>query len=181
MNITTIEKFIFITDFNLIIKNKIKKLKNLSLIYLHDFYDSSKIKTLLNIQQFTKKQKIPLYIKDNYNLAIQCKIGGIFISSNNKKVLPVSIQNSLKIIGSAHNQLEYFFKKRQNCRYITLSPLFYNDKYSQNKILNIPRYNLISLYWQEKICPLGGIQSNNFKKIKLTKAKCVGLKSFILK
>ena len=60
MNIDTIEKFIFITDFNLIIKNKIKKLKNLSLIYLHDFYDSSKIKTLLNIRQFAKKQKISL-------------------------------------------------------------------------------------------------------------------------
>ena len=95
--------------------------------------------------------------------------------------MPTCIKNKLKIIGSAHNQLEYYFKKRQECEVITLSPLFYNEKYSQNKILNIPRYNLISLFWQEKICPLGGILSTNIKKIKLTKAKCEGLKSFILK
>ena len=181
MNITTLEKFIFITDFNVIIKNKIRRLKNLNLIYLHDYYDNSKIKILLDIKQFTKKQKIPLYIADNYKLAIQYKIQGIFISSYNRSNLPTYIKNKLKIIGSAHNQLEYFFKKRQECEVITLSPLFYNEKYSQNKILNIPRYNLISLFWQEKICPLGGILSTNIKKIKLTKAKCVGLKSFILK
>ena len=181
MNIHTIEKFIFITDFSLIIENKIKKLKNLNLIYLQDFYDRSKIKILLNIRRFAKKERIPLYILDNYNLAIQCRIDGIFISSNNKKVLPTSIQNRLRIIGSAHNQLEYFFKRKQKCNVITLSPLFYNGKYSENKILNIPKFNLISLFWLEKICPLGGIKSNNLKKIKLTKAKCVGLKSFILK
>lgn len=181
MNINTLEKFIFITDFDIIIKNRIRRLKNLNLIYLHDFYDNLKIKTLLDIRQFTRKQKIQLYIVDNYILAIQLKIQGIFISSNNRRNLPACIKNKLKIIGSAHNQLEYFFKKRQECEVITLSPLFYNEKYSQNKILNIPRYNLISLYWREKICPLGGIQSNNFKKIKLTKSKCVGLKSIILK
>jgi 2-keto-3-deoxy-6-phosphogluconate aldolase len=39
----------------------------------------------------------------------------------------------------------------------------------------------MSLLWQEKICPLGGILSSNLKKIKLTKAKCVGLKRFIFK
>jgi thiamine monophosphate synthase len=181
MNITTLEKFIFITDFNVIIKNKIKGMKNLNLIYQHDYYDNIKIKALLDIKQFTKKQKIPLYIVDNYKLAIQYKIQGIFISSNNRKNLPACIKNKLKIIGSAHNQLEYYFKKRQECKVITLSPLFYNEKYSQNKILNIPRYNLMSLLWQEKICPLGGILFSNFKKIKLTKAKCVGLKSFIFK
>lgn len=181
MNINTLEKFIFITDFDIIIKNRIRRLKNLNLIYLHDFYDNIKIKTLLDIRQFTRKQKIQLYIVDNYILAIQLKIQGIFISSNNRRNLPACIKNKLKIIGSAHNQLEYFFKKRQECEVITLSPLFYNEKYSHNKILNIPRYNLISLYWREKICPLGGIQSNNFKKIKLTKSKCVGLKSIILK
>jgi thiamine monophosphate synthase len=181
MNIKTLEKFIFITDFDVIIKNRIRRLKNLNLIYLHNFYDNLKIKALLDIRQFTRELKIPLYIADNYILAMQLKIQGIFISSNNKRSLPACIKNKLKIIGSAHNQLEYFFKKRQECEVITLSPLFYNEKYSQNKILNIPRYNLISLYWQEKICPLGGIQSNNIKKIKLTKAKCVGLKSFILK
>jgi thiamine monophosphate synthase len=181
MNITTLEKFVFITDFNVIIENKIKRIKNLNLIYLHDFYDNIKIRVLLYIREFARKKKIPLYIADDYKLAIQCKIHGIFISSNNRKNLPTYIKNKLKIIGSAHNQLEYFFKKRQGCNVITLSPLFYNEKYSRNKILNIPRYNLISLNWQEKICPLGGIQSNNLKKIKLTKAKCVGLKSYIFK
>jgi len=60
-----------------------------------------------------------------------------------------------------------------------LSPIFYNQKYSQNKILNVCRFNLISKNWTSKICALGGITKNNLKKIKMTKADAIGFISLI--
>jgi hypothetical protein len=60
-----------------------------------------------------------------------------------------------------------------------LSPIFYNHKYSQNKILNVCKFNLISLNWKNKICALGGITKNNLKKIKMTKAGAIGFISLI--
>jgi 2-keto-3-deoxy-6-phosphogluconate aldolase len=62
-----------------------------------------------------------------------------------------------------------------------LSPIFYNNKYSVNKILNPIKFNLISLNWKTEICALGGISNNNIEKIKNTKAKSVGIKSWINK
>jgi hypothetical protein len=44
---------------------------------------------------------------------------------------------------------------------ISLSPLFYNNKYSVNKILQPLRFNLITNNWDVKLCALGGILKNN--------------------
>jgi len=62
-----------------------------------------------------------------------------------------------------------------------LSPIFYNNKYSQNQILNPIKFNLISLNWKTEICALGGISNENIKKIRITKTKNVGIKSWIYK
>jgi 2-keto-3-deoxy-6-phosphogluconate aldolase len=62
-----------------------------------------------------------------------------------------------------------------------LSPIFYNDKYSQNQILNPIKFNLISLNWKTDICALGGISNKNINKIKITKTRSVGIKSWIYK
>jgi len=62
-----------------------------------------------------------------------------------------------------------------------LSPIFYNNKYSQNQILNPIKFNLISLNWKTEICALGGISNENIKKIRITKTKTVGIKSWIYK
>jgi thiamine monophosphate synthase len=118
---------------------------------------------------------------DNYKIAIKYKLDGVFLTSNNKRILPISIKNKLKIIGSAHNQREYFIKKNQSCEMISLSPLFYNNKYSVNKILQPLKFNLISNNWNIKLCALGGILETNIKKIQLTKASAIGIKRFVLK
>ena len=54
-----------------------------------------------------------------------------------------------------------------------LSPLFFNEKYSKNKILNISKFNHKALNWNIKLCALGGINLNNIKKIQCTKAKSI--------
>jgi hypothetical protein len=86
---------------------------------------------------------------------------------------------SFKIIGHAHNQREFFFKKKQVCDIIIVSPIFYNDKYSRNQILDILKFNLLTKDWSNSICALGGINLSNITKIKLTKSKYIGVKKFI--
>ena len=62
-----------------------------------------------------------------------------------------------------------------------LSPIFYNKKYSVNKILNPIKFNLISLHWKVDLCALGGLGEENIGKIKMTKAQAVGIKSLVNK
>ena len=86
---------------------------------------------------------------------------------------------NFKIIGGAHNQWEYFLKRRQGCKDIFFSPLFKNQKYSQNKILKICKFNLIANEWKCNLFALGGINSSNLKKVFMTKSKGIGFVSFI--
>ena len=60
-----------------------------------------------------------------------------------------------------------------------LSPIFYNKKYSPNKILGPIKFNLITLNWDCKICALGGIKLNNLKKINLTRVKAISFMSLV--
>ena len=56
-----------------------------------------------------------------------------------------------------------------------------NYKYSENKILNPLKFNLITSNWNVKCCALGGILESNWKKVQLTKAVAIGIKRFVLK
>jgi thiamine monophosphate synthase len=173
-----LDYYIFIEELNKrIIKNIIKlkrhKLK-VSIIIIS--------KNISIISAFAKANKIPFYITDNIKSAIKYNAQGIFLNSKNK-ILRNNIKETtkLEVIGSAHNQFEYYIKKSQNCSTIMLSPIFYNQKYSHNKILNPLKFNLITQYWKSKICALGGINNKNIKLINLTKSKSLAIKSLIKK
>jgi thiamine-phosphate pyrophosphorylase len=181
MFINTDIKFYFFTDTldEIIIKN-IKNFKKLSFIYKSESINDINIANLSTIRKFCKKNKIPFFISDNFRLAEKCKADGIFLSSSYKKIGNIFLKkNNFKIIGSAHNQFEYFLKERQLCDVIMLSPLFYNKKYSQNKILNVCKFNLISMNWEKKICALGGINLNNIKKLNMTKSSAAAFVSLM--
>ena len=60
-----------------------------------------------------------------------------------------------------------------------LSPIFFNKKYSLNKILGPIKFNLITLSWKSNICALGGIKTDNLRMINLTRAKAVSFMSLI--
>jgi thiamine monophosphate synthase len=60
-----------------------------------------------------------------------------------------------------------------------LSPLFYNNKYSNNKILGTAKFRLISREWKTDVCALGGINKNNINKVKLIKTSNIGFRSMI--
>ncbi|PHX88639.1 MAG: thiamine monophosphate synthase [Pelagibacteraceae bacterium] len=172
------DRFFFFTDkLNSIIEKNINKFKNLSIVYKAD-KNNINIKEFLKIKDFCKKKKIKIYFSDNIKTAIKLGADGLFISSTNRRVYQ-PYKKSFKIIGSAHSQKEFYFKSKQRCHVIFLSPIFDNPKYTTNKILGIIKFNLISLYWKNNLVALGGINENNYKKILLTKSYAIGLISWI--
>ena len=178
MNID-IKFYFFIDTLDEIIKKNIKNFKKLSFIYKSDSINDINHANIKTIKNFCKKNKIPFFISDNFNLAKKYGADGIFLSSSYKKIGNIILKKNFKIIGSAHNQLEYSLKNKQSCEMIMLSPLFYNKKYSQNKILNVCKFNLMSMGWDKKICALGGISLNNLKKLNMTRCSAVGFISLM--
>lgn len=176
-------KFYFFTDKidNIIIDN-ILKFKKIAIIYELKNNKEVNHDNLNLISKFCKKNNIKFYISNSYKLVLKYKANGIFITYDNKKNLNyINFQKRLEIIGSAHNQIEYSVKARQGCSTIMLSPIFYNKKYTQNNILGVLKFNLISQYWRAKICALGGVNLNNFNKIKMTRATSVAFITLIKK
>jgi len=168
--------YIFIEELNEIIIKNILILKNKK--YRLNIITSDK--NIYQISKFSKLSRIPFYVIDNIKSAIKNYASGVFLSSKNKSLSNNLINIAgLKVIGSAHSQIEYYVKKMQNCEIIMLSPIFFNKKYSLNKILGPVKFNLIALNWNCKVCALGGIKLNNLKMIDLTKAKAVSFMSLI--
>ena len=174
-------KFYFFTNtLDEIITKNIKNFKKLSFIYKSNSINDINHTNINTIKSFCRKNRIPFFISDNFKLAKKYGADGIFLSSSYKKIGNIILKKkNFTIIGSAHNQLEYFLKKKQLCEMILLSPLFYNKKYSQNMILNVCKFNLISMDWKKKICALGGINLNNLKKLNMTRSSAAAFISLM--
>ncbi len=80
----------------------------------------------------------------------------------------------MEIIGTAHCHNDYFIKMGQMCKSVFLSPIFFNKKYSKNRILGPIRFNLITKFWKIKVNALGGIKLDNIKRIGVTKLSGIG-------
>ena len=81
-------------------------------------------------------------------------------------------KKKLIIIGSAHNQKEIQIKISQNCLAIFLSPVFQTTK--SKKYLDIYKFNFLSLTNNINILALGGINKNNYNKLKMLKSDGFG-------
>jgi thiamine-phosphate pyrophosphorylase len=170
--------YVFLDKINDIIKRNLLKFKYLNIIVDIDKKEVSEDE--LSIIKFAKINKIPFFFKNNYQKCIKYKASGVFLDAKNTDIIrPIQFKTNFKIIGSAHNQREYFNKLKQKCNLVMLSPLFYNEKYSKNNILNIHKFNQITLNWKTDICALGGINLRSLKKIKLTKARSIAFKKLI--
>jgi thiamine-phosphate pyrophosphorylase len=170
--------YLFLKNLNFL-NLKFKNPKKTNIIYYQDPLNIN-YNELNKIHLWCKRKKIKLYIMDNYKLAVKYKANGIYLTVKSKTpIFSKFFKKNFEIIGSAHNQIEYFFKFRQNCNLIMLSPIFYNPKYSRNKILNVHKFNLISKNWTKDLCALGGINLSNIKKIQSTKVKNIAYKRAI--
>ena len=175
------EKFYFFTTYiNEQMFKNVVKFKNIAIIYNNKYIDNEN--NFLNIKKFCKNNNIKFFILDNFRLAVKYKLDGIILSHNNKRAY-LNLNNykkNFKIIGKVHSQNEYSFKIKQNCTTILLSPIFQNLKYNTSKILSISKFNQISKDWRTNVFALGGINFENIKKIKMTKAKGIGFISLAL-
>ena len=171
--------FFFTTYINEEISKNVVKFKNIAIIYNNKYIENEN--NFLKIKNFCKKQNIKLFIVDNLRLAIKYKLDGLILSHENKcNYLNISnYKKHFKIIGKAHSQNEYFFKLKQNRTSVLLSPIFNNLKYKNSQILNVNKFNQLSKNWKINTFALGGINLENLKKIKMTKAKGVGFGGLI--
>ena len=176
------EYYVFVEELNDIFKKNIKKFKNINIIININNINKSNLDKALPIIEFSQTHKIPFFIINNYQISIKYNAKGVFLSSNNKQLSrPLLLKKSFKIIGLAHNQLEYYRKNQQFCKNIMVSPLFYNAKYSVNKILGINKFNHLTNNWKNEIRALGGISANNIIKLRMTKVKSFAGISFFKK
>lgn len=174
-----INYYYFCHSLNEKIKNNIIKIKNLTLIYYKETSEITSVE-LKDLLHFCNRNKVPFFLKDDYKLSLKVKANGVYISSKRRSLFHQNKNHkNLIFIGSVHNQIEYFFKKKQNCSLITLSPLFYNKKYSINKILGLSKFRLISIDWDLPLIALGGIQLKNINKVKNLNIHGLGFSSLI--
>jgi thiamine-phosphate pyrophosphorylase len=169
--------YYFVNNYNEIKNINIKIFKNISIILQHHETKDLDQNEILKIKKFCRFNGCDFFITNNIKKASRYKANGVFITSINRNMPSFLTKNNFKIIGSAHNQIEYYFKKKQGCKAIMLSPLFSNQKYTDNSILGISRFNLISLQWKESLIALGGVMKN-LNKIKMTRCAGVGFKRF---
>jgi len=172
--------YVFLDKIDNQIKENLLKFNNINIIINIQSNDKNNLNSLLNIIKFSKKNKIPFLLKNSFQKCAQYNANGVFIDSKNKtRIRPISIKKEFQIVGSVHNQKEYFQKLRQKCHIIILSPLFYTEKYSHNQILNILKFNQISREWKVNLCALGGINFNNIKKTRMIKIEGLAFRKLI--
>ena len=180
MNKIFYKHYVFLEEINNLIKDNLVKFSNINIIIDINKNSSKNLENQLSIIKFAKKNRIPFLIKNDFQKSVKYKANGIFLTSDHKKITkPILLKKNFYIVGSAHNQWEYAQKFKQKCHLLMLSPLFFNQKYSKNQILNILKFNNKTMAWKINLCALGGVNSKTLKKVKLTKCVAVGFKKFI--
>ena len=112
-------------------------------------------------------------MSNNINLAKFLKADGIHIPSSFKRKIH-NVNSNMDIIGTAHRRNDCYIKMNQGCKGIFISPLFYNNKYSLNKILGPIKFINISKVCKTEIYALGGVRVNNIKILNFLKLNGVG-------
>ena len=153
-------KYYFINKFD---TNNIDKQDKQTTIIYRNYSTKIDPFLILKIKRYCKKKSIKFYLSNNIRLAIKLNLDGAYIPSFNKslKHLAYSYKRNFKIVGSAHNLKEIRIKENQNVTRIFLSSLFKRNK----NFLGINRFKLLSKLTKKNIVILGGISSNNKKKL----------------
>jgi len=143
--------------------------KDICIIYRN--YDNiDHLENILKLKEYCKNVRAKFYLSNDIKLSIKLRLDGVYIPSFNNRVNYVqnySLPKNFDIIGSAHNIPEINIKLKQKCSEIFLSPVFKVNKSS--KYLGVNRFNFMTLNKKANFIALGGINENNYKKIKLLK------------
>ena len=159
-----LEKFFYIESIQEIDFDYIKKTKGCLILRNIKKQKYNEYAKIINI---CKNKNIIIYISNDIALLTLHRLRHFYISSYNKKFF-LNLAKNIEIIGSAHNIQEMVEKKKQGCKKIIFSRLF---KTKKSGSLGIVRFNLITRKYNN-IIVLGGINSSNYKKIKML--SCIG-------
>ena len=172
------EIYYFIDSFNYKDLSNINK--RINIIY-RNYSKKIDLNDLRRIKEICKKKGLKLFVSNNLKLALKLDLDGLYLPSFNKKLKykNIACKKKFKLIGSAHNISEINNKNKQGCSKIFISPIFKTPKYK--KYLDTVKFNLLSTNIKNKVIALGGINSSNFFKIKLTKSKGFASISWIKK
>jgi len=142
-----------------------KQSKEITIIYRNHNQVINK-KLILKIKDYCKKKGNKFLLSNNFKLAINLDLDGVYISSFNKdtKHLSYSFKKKFIILGSVHNTYEMRTKELQNVKVFFLSSVFKKNK----NFLGIYKFRLLSYLSKKPIIALGGISNNNLKKLNLT-------------
>ena len=143
--------------------------KNIDLIF-RNYNKNHEIDEIKSIQKFCRINKRNFYLSNNIRLALKLRLNGVYIPSFNKSLnfaSKYSLPSNFKIFGSAHSLNQIRIKKLQGCSKIFLSPIFKSKK--NQKFLSTIKFNLMTISENIDFIALGGINENNYKKIKLTR------------
>ena len=149
---------------------EIKNINNKIAIIYRNYQNKPTINEIKKFYSFCKKKQIKFLISNYFDIAIKLKLDGFYIPSFNAKFYLQKKYNEKKflVIGSAHNIKEVRIKEKQNVKLIFLSPIFKTKK--NKNFLGIMRFNNLSKITKKPIIALGGINSTNVKKLKMTHA-----------
>ena len=116
---------------------------------------------VLKLRKFCNKNKLRLFISNNFKLALKLNLHGAYIPSFNKSFyhLNFSLKKNFIIIGSAHNLREIRIKEKQNVDAIFLSSIFKKN----NNYLGLFKFLNLCYLSKKTVIALGGISLKNKK------------------
>jgi len=161
---------LFFSFINICEEEYIRKLdKKIAIIYRNYSVKHDK-ELILKIKNICKKDGRKFFLSNNVKLAINLSLDGVYLPSFNKSlsVIKKNMKKNFLIIGSAHSVQEIKIKEKQGAKAIFISPLFKKKK--KKIFLNPIKFNLLALKTKKKIIALGGITSENIKKLRITKS-----------
>lgn len=154
-------------------KLDIEEIKNLNkkiAIIYRNYQNKPKNNEIKEFHNFCKKNQIKFLISNYLDIALKLNLDGFYIPSFNKTIYlkkKIFSKNFL-LVGSAHNVREIKIKENQRVKLIFLSPIFKTKK--NNNFLNIIKFNNLSQISKKPIIALGGINTKNVKKLKMTRS-----------
>ena len=160
-------KYYFINKFD---QSHIDKQDKKTTIIYRNYNQEIDKKLILRLKNYCKKKGNKFLLSNNIKLAVKLNLDGAYIPSFNrdKRHLSYSLKKNFIVLGSAHNNYEIRIKELQGVKAILLSSIFKKNK----NYLGIYRFKLLSNLSKKSLIALGGISTNNFKKLNLV--NCLG-------
>ena len=152
------KQYYFIEKFD---KKILKNQSSKTAIIYRNYSKKINITEILKLRKFCKKNKLKLFLSNNFKLALKLNLNGAYIPSFNKSFnhLNFSVQKKFVIIGSAHNLKEIRVKKLQKVDAIFLSSIFKKN----NNYLGLFKFLNLRILSKKNVIALGGISKKNKK------------------